>query len=512
MAVTTGACFPSLDTARTLLGRGHLLPIYREYLADTETPVGAYVKLRAEGPSFLLESVEGGERQGRYSIIGASPAEQMRFSTDEAEHQVGETTRRFPCADPLAAIDAVLRERVAVPIEGLPRFHGGAIGYLGYDLIRCYESVGPRRASAYDVPLAHIAFCDTLVVFDHVTHTIKVVAHVALDGDVDAEYQAATERIEAVIARLRAGARAEQPEAMLADLPRRSERAVPDETSMDGDRYQEMVRTAKEYIAAGDIFQVVLAQRFSIRTEASALAIYRALRFVNPSPYMYLLDFGDYQLIGSSPELLVLVDRERVSTNPIAGSRPRGATPDEDDELAQELLADEKERAEHVMLVDLGRNDVGRVSKPGTVRVDNLMSIERYSHVMHIVSNVSGHLRPELRPVDALRACFPAGTVSGAPKIRAMQIISELEPEGRGAYAGAIGYFGYSGAVETAITIRTAILKGGVAHVQAGAGIVADSDPAAEHRECQTKAQALLMSVRLAEELMPAPVATRGLR
>jgi anthranilate synthase component 1 len=297
---------------------------------------------------------------------------------------------------------------------------------------------------------------------------------------------------------------------MLADLPPRGERAVPDETSLSGDQYQEMVRTAKEHIAAGDVFQVVLAQRFSIRTGASALAIYRALRFVNPSPYMYLLDFGDYQLIGSSPELLVLVDGNHISTNPIAGSRPRGATPDDDEELAQELLADEKERAEHVMLVDLGRNDLGRVGDPGSIRVDNLMSIERYSHVMHIVSNVSGSLRPELRPVDALRACFPAGTVSGAPKIRAMQIISELEPEGRGAYAGAIGYFGYGGAVETAITIRTAILKDGVAHVQAGAGIVADSNPAAEHQECQTKAQALLMSVRLAEALMPAPLATGG--
>jgi anthranilate synthase component 1 len=299
---------------------------------------------------------------------------------------------------------------------------------------------------------------------------------------------------------------------MLADLPRGGERAIPDEISMEGEQYEEMVRTAKEYIAAGDIFQVVLSQRFSIRTEATALAIYRALRFVNPSPYMYLLEFGEYQLIGSSPELLVLADRERVSTNPIAGSRPRGATPDEDDELAQELLADEKERAEHVMLVDLGRNDLGRVSEPGTVHVDNLMSIERYSHVMHIVSNVSGRLSPELRPVDALRACFPAGTVSGAPKIRAMQIISELEPEGRGAYAGAIGYFGYSGTVETAITIRTAVLKDGMVHVQAGAGIVADSDPASEHRECQTKAQALLMSVRLAEQLMPASATTGSTR
>jgi anthranilate synthase component 1 len=262
-----------------------------------------------------------------------------------------------------------------------------------------------------------------------------------------------------------------------------------------------MVRTAKEYIAAGDIFQVVLAQRFSVPTSASALAIYRALRVVNPSPYMYLLDFGDYQLIGSSPELLVLVDGDTVVVHPIAGTRPRGTTPERDAELEQELINNEKERAEHVMLVDLGRNDVGRVCRPGTVQVDNLMSIERYSHIMHIVSNVTGELRPDLRPVDALRACFPAGTVSGAPKIRAMQIISELEPDGRGAYAGAIGFFGYNGNLETAITIRTAVLRDGVAHVQAGGGIVADSEPTAEFQESVAKAQALLTSIRLAGDL-----------
>jgi anthranilate synthase component 1 len=278
---------------------------------------------------------------------------------------------------------------------------------------------------------------------------------------------------------------------------------------MTRDHYETMVRTAKEYIAAGDIFQVVLAQRFAVPTAASALAIYRALRVINPSPYMYLLDFGDYQLIGSSPELLVLVDGDQVSTHPIAGSRPRGATLEQDLALETELLANEKERAEHVMLVDLGRNDVGRVSQPGTVRVDQLMSIERYSHIMHIVSNVSGRLQPALRPIDALRACFPAGTLSGAPKIRAMQIISELEPEGRGAYGGAIGYFGYTGNLETAITIRTAVLKDGVAHVQAGGGIVADSDPAAEYQESVSKAQALLTAVQLASTLGAQPALPR---
>jgi anthranilate synthase component I len=492
---------PSPHVAAALAGSGRLLPIYRECLADTETPVSAYMKLRTGAPSFLLESVEGGERQGRYSIVGTAPSETLKFLGDTAEHRLGDRVEEIPCTDPLAIVDDILRDRVAVPTEGLPRFHGGAIGFLGFDLIRYYENVGERHDSPYDIPLGHLAFCDTLVVFDHVKHTIKVVSHARLDGDAEAEYRAATERIDAVIDRLRSAPSLDPNEALLADVPPQVQRAPVGEVNMPRGRYEEMVRTAKEYIAAGDIFQVVLAQRFSVETRASALAIYRALRVVNPSPYMYLLDFGDYQIVGSSPELLVLVDGSEVTTHPIAGSRPRGENVEEDEALERELLANEKERAEHVMLVDLGRNDVGRVCKPGTVRVDDLMSIERYSHIMHIVSNVVGELREDYRPLDALRACFPAGTVSGAPKIRAMQIINELEPEGRGAYAGAIGFFGYNGNVETAITIRTAVLVDGRAHVQAGGGIVADSEPAAEWQESVNKAQALLTSIRLAGEL-----------
>jgi anthranilate synthase component 1 len=478
-----------------------VLPIYRECLADTETPVSAYVKLRATGPSFLLESVEGGERQGRFSIVATDPSEILRFANGMVQHRGPDGVREEICEDPLEVIDALLRDRVAVPTEGLPRFSGGALGFLGWDLIRSYEDVGPKLAEPYDIPLAHLAFCDTLVVFDHVKHTIKVVAHARLDGDLDAEYRAATDRIDAVVERLRQAPPLDASDAMIADVPPRVERAPLAASNMTQVRFEAMVRTAKEYIAAGDIFQVVLAQRFSVPTDASALAIYRALRVVNPSPYMYLLDFGDYQLIGSSPELLVLVDGGVVTTHPIAGSRPRGATQEEDVRLEEELIHNEKERAEHVMLVDLGRNDIGRVCRPGTVHVDDLMSIERYSHIMHIVSNVVGELDDELRPIDALRACFPAGTLSGAPKIRAMQIISELEPDGRGAYGGAIGYFGYSGNLETAITIRTAVLRGGVAHVQAGGGIVADSDPTAEYQESVAKAQALLTSINLAGEL-----------
>ena len=492
---------PSLEAARELRGAGTLLPIYRECLADTETPVSAYVKLRTDGPSFLLESVEGGERQGRYSIVAVAPSESVRFTADTAEHHLPDRVQRVPCADPLAFVDDVMRDRVAAPVEGLPRFQGGAIGYLGYDLIRAYEDIGPAGPAPYELPLAHLAFCDSLVVFDHLKHTIKVVAHARLDGDLESEYRAAAARIDELVDRLRLAPALDERYGVVADVPAILAPAPIPESNMPREQYEDMVRTAKEYITAGDIFQVVLAQRFSVPTDASALQIYRALRLVNPSPYMYLLDFGDHQLIGSSPELLVLVDGDLVSVHPIAGSRPRGATPEEDARLQAELLASEKERAEHVMLVDLGRNDVGRVSVPGTVAVDDLMSIERYSHIMHIVSNVTGRLRPDLRPMEALRACFPAGTVSGAPKIRAMQIISALEPEGRGAYAGAIGYFGYNGTVETAITIRTAVLKDGVAHVKAGCGIVADSDPAQEYQESVFKAQALLSAIQLAGDL-----------
>jgi anthranilate synthase component 1 len=496
-----GLYSPSLAFALAQPQAAGFLPVYRECVADTETPVSAYIKLRDGGPSFLLESVEGGERQGRYSIVATGVRETLRFDGDTAVHLVDGAGRRLACSDPLELLDQLMRERLAVRIEGLPRFHGGAIGYLGYDVIRCYEDVGPKLEAAYALPLGHFAFCDTLVVFDHVKHTVKVVAHARLGGDVEEEYRAATDRIDAIVDRLRGAPPLAVAESMVADIPPAPLAAPLPASNIPRERYEAMVREAKEYIAAGDIFQVVLAQRFSLPTSASPLAIYRALRLVNPSPYMYLLDFGDYQLVGSSPELLVRVEDGLVSYHPIAGTRPRGATPEDDARLERELLDSEKERAEHIMLVDLGRNDVGRVSAPGTVRVDDLMSIERYSHIMHIVSNVTGVLRTDFRPIDALRACFPAGTVTGAPKIRAMQIISELEPDARGAYAGAIGYFGYNGNLETAITIRTAVVKDGVAYVQAGGGIVADSDPAAEWQETVSKAQALITSIHLAGEL-----------
>ncbi|MSQ23714.1 MAG: anthranilate synthase component I [Chloroflexi bacterium] len=493
-------CTPTLEEALALRGSG-LLPIYRECLADTETPVSAYAKLRSDGPSFLLESVEGGERQGRYSIVATEPTDTLRFEGGMAHHQGPDGTDSTPCADPLLALEAILKERRAVATPGLPRFHGGALGFLGFDLIRCYEEIGPTRPDPYGLPLGELAFCETLLVFDHVRHTLKVVAHARLDGDLEAEYRAAEQRIDRVLDRLRKAAPPDATAPRLLSIPTLPRRAPVGQSNVSRERYEAMVLEAKEHIAAGDIFQVVPSQRFSVPTSVSALALYRALRVVNPSPYMYLLDFGPYQLIGSSPELLVGVEDGLVSTHPIAGSRPRGATEEQDAALEAELRASEKDRAEHIMLVDLGRNDVGRVAIPGTVAVDGLMFIERYSHVMHLVTHVNGRLRADLSPLDALRACFPAGTVSGAPKIRAMQIISELEAEGRGPYAGAIGYFGYSGSMETAITIRTLVLKDGVAHVQAGGGIVADSDPAEEYEETVSKAQGMLTALRLAEAL-----------
>jgi anthranilate synthase component I len=500
---------PTLQDARAMVGKGDLVPIYREYLADTETPVSAYMKLRAEGASFLLESVEGGERQSRYSIVACNPREFLRFEpSGRATHihvdAQGRETDSQPIegtTDPLKALELVMATRRAVPTAGLPPFHGGALGFLGFDLIRTYEDVGPTHADPYGLPLGELAFCDTLLVFDHVRHSIKVVAHASLGGDVDAEYYAACERIELVASRLRT-APALDPSESLAEIPPLPRGVSIGTSNMTREYYESMVIKAKEHITAGDIFQVVPSQRFSAPTQASALAIYRALRLVNPSPYMYLLDFGAYQLVGSSPELLVGVEDGKVSTHPIAGSRPRGTTPAADAAMEAELQASEKDRAEHIMLVDLGRNDVGRVAEPGTVHVDGLMFIERYSHVMHLVSHVNGDLRADLTPLDALRATFPAGTVSGAPKIRAMQIINELESEGRGPYAGAIGYFGYGGSMETAITIRTLVLKDGVAHVQAGGGVVADSDSGEEYEESVNKAQALLTSLRLAEALI----------
>ena len=477
---------PSLDEAKRLAAQGNLAPVYREVAADLETPVSAYLKVARGGHSFLLESVEGGERLARYSFIGTEPYRVLRAGSNAA---LGKT-------DPLLAIEDELRRFRVVSLPGLPRFHGGAVGYLSYEVVRHFEPRVPVAShDPLGLPEAIFMFTDTLLVFDHLRHNIKVVTHVRLDGDVEAAYRQALWRIDELVARL------EKP---LVALPyeekaARSGRQPHIASNMARAEFVAKVERAKEYIEAGDIIQVVISQRFQRPTSAHPFAVYRALRTVNPSPYMYYLELGDCQIVGASPELLVRVEDGVVATHPIAGTRPRGRDPEEDGALEEELRQDEKERAEHIMLLDLGRNDIGRVSEPGTVQVGQLMDVERYSHVMHLVSHVSGRLRSEMTPYDALRACFPAGTVSGAPKIRAMEIIAELEPEQRGPYAGAVGYFDLSGNLDTAITIRTVVMKDGVAHVQAGGGIVFDSEPEREYEESVNKAQALMRAIEQAE-------------
>jgi len=467
---------PTLDEARALAFQGNLIPVYREVMADLETPVSAFLKIARGEHSFLLESVEGGERLARYSFIGTEPYRVLR--TGPGGYQ-GDPLR---AVDPLRAMEEELAPLQEVPVEGLPRF------------TRHFERLPSPTRDSLGLPEAAFMLVDSLLVFDHLLHKIKVVSHARLDGNLEAAYGQAVRRIDELVGRLR------QP---LAQPPIEWEepavQEAPLQANMSREEFIAKVRRAADYIVAGDIIQVVLALRLSRPTAASPLGIYRALRTINPSPYMYYLSLGDCHIIGASPELLVRVEEGQVTTHPIAGTRPRGRTPEEDRALDEELRTDEKERAEHIMLLDLGRNDIGRVSKPGTVRVPQLMQVERYSHVMHLVSHVTGELEEGLRPTDALRACFPAGTVSGAPKVRAMEIIAELEPERRGPYAGAVGYVSFSGNVDTAITIRTIVLKDGVAHIQAGAGIVYDSVPEREYQECLNKARALLVALDQAE-------------
>lgn len=492
------------ETAET---RRPLLPLSSNLLADVETPVSAYCKA-ARGPySFLLESVAGGEQIARYSFIGVDPYLVLthRGETATLRHisPDGETRcEEVPCRDPLNIIQDELGQYYLVPpaekqFDELPRFHGGAVGYLAYETVARFERLPVPEKDTLDLPLAIFCFTETVLVFDHLKHRVRVVTHLHLDApDLEAEYQ----RCSAILADVQQ--RLHQDLHFPAEPEQAGEQGVYKVTSnRTKAEFESMVETAKEYIRAGDIFQVVLSQRLSRPVNASPFTVYRALRAINPSPYMFFLDLEEFYVIGASPELLVRVEEGEVTIHPIAGSRGRGATPTEDERLAEELRADPKERAEHVMLLDLGRNDVGRVSQPGTVQVTECMEIERYSHIMHLVSNVTGQLRPEVSSYDALRSGFPAGTVSGAPKIRAMEIISELEGEQRGVYAGAVGYFSHSGNLDTAIALRTMVMKDGRAYVQAGGGIVADSVPAAEYQESLHKAGALLRALDMAEEI-----------
>ena len=478
---------PTLEEVRALVAQGNLCPLYAEVPADLETPVSAYLKVARGRYSFLLESVEGGERLARYSFIGTEPYRTLR--SGEGVGGDGST------GDPLLAVEAELSRFKPVAVAGLPRFTGGAVGYLSYEVVRYFEPRVPKAArNVLHMPEAVFLFTDTLLVFDHLQHKIKVVSHFRLDGDLEAAYRQAAWRIEELVGRL------EKP---LAALPYRAAEGIAADqavtSNMTREQHAAAVNQAKEHIVAGDIIQVVLSQRFQRPTAAHPFDVYRALRTINPSPYMFYLDLGEAQLVGTSPEMLVRVEEGKIDYHPIAGTRPRGADPAEDKALEEELVADEKEIAEHVMLLDLGRNDVGRVSEAGSVEVPQVMDVERYSHVMHLVSHVTGRLRKGLSPYEALRACFPAGTVSGAPKIRAMEIIAELEQDQRGPYSGCVGYFDLSGNLDTAITIRTILMKDGVAHVQSGGGIVYDSDPVTEYTETENKARALIRAIEQAE-------------
>jgi anthranilate synthase component 1 len=486
--VTSTGCQPTLEEARQLAGKGNFVPVFKEVAADLETPVSAYLKVARGQHSFLLESVEGGEHLGRYSFIGTEPYRLLQSPADSP-------------VDPLRVVEEELSRFQLVPVPGIPRFHGGAVGFLAYEAARHFERLPAPADDPQGLPEAMFMFADTILVFDHLEHKIKVVTHARLDGDIDSAYRQATWRIDEYVGRLT------QPLAAPAHRTGRPVYGGPEgndgepagsSANVSRERFLEMVEQAREYIIAGDVIQVVLSQRLSIPTQAPPFEVYRSLRAINPSPYMYYLQFGDTHIVGSSPEMLVRVEDRMVTTHPIAGTRPRGRDLAEDDALEAELRSDEKERAEHLMLLDLGRNDIGRVSEQGTVQVGQCMEVERYSHVMHLVSHVSGRLRDGLTCFDALRACFPAGTVSGAPKIRAMEIIAELEPDRRGPYAGAVGYFDLRGNLDTAITIRTVVMKGATAHLQVGAGIVYDSIPEREYEETLNKAGALLRAIEQA--------------
>ena len=483
----------SFDEFRELAQRGTFVPVCKEIVADLLTPVSAFLKIAEHSDyAFLLESVEGGEHVGRYSFLGKDPFLILRARGGKTIVQrAGETTESDK---PFMVMLRELMAGFSSPfVPGLPRFTGGAVGYLGYDAAAWFEPVTLQGAREAGQDEAGFMLFDTVLAFDHVRHRILIIANARITGDEDLEslYQFACAKIGFVERELQRG---------LSQPQQNGGAALAVTSNVTREQFEKMVRTAKEYIAAGDIYQVVLSQRFEAAIDTDPFTVYRALRHVNPSPYMYFIRAGGRSIVGSSPEMLVRVEGRRVETHPIAGTRPRGRSDEEDVRLAEELKRNEKERAEHVMLVDLGRNDVGRVSEYGTVRVPTFMALEKYSHVMHLVSTVEGKLAEDQDRLDALAACFPAGTVSGAPKVRAMEIIAELENQRRGVYAGAVGYLDFAGNLDFCITIRTVVIENGRAYVQAGAGIVADSNPAAEYEETRDKAKAVMAALELAQQ------------
>lgn len=473
---------PSREEFLRLSRQGNVVPVRADLLADLETPVSAYAKLRGTGPAFLLESVEGGENVSRYSFIGCNPRKIFRAQPGDA--------------DPLAALQAELANHRPVSVPGLPPFTGGAVGYLGYEFIHSVEKTVPLAAKdELGVPMMWFMLCDSVLAFDRAHQTMRLIVNAHIGADAGAAYDAACAEL-----RRMQSALAQPCPLASATLGDTGPVQVP-AGNFTKAAFERMVDDSKEFIRAGDIFQIVLSQRFSRDFTKSPLDLYRALRTVNPSPYMFLLETGDFALVGASPEVHVRLTGRKVEIRPIAGTRPRGKTTAEDIAFEKDLLADEKELAEHLMLVDLARNDIGRVCSFGTIKVPEFKTIERYSHVMHIVSQVEGQLAPERSAFDLMRATFPAGTVSGAPKVRAMQLISKMEATQRGSYAGALGYFSYDGNLDSCITLRTALVKDGKVHIQAGAGVVADSVPAAEYQETINKASALFKAITLADKL-----------
>lgn len=488
------AFYPEFDEFCELANAGTLVPVYREILADLDTPVSAFLKLDDGGDAFLLESVEGGETWGRYSFLGTTPrrvliARDGRFGVVEADG----TESWRDSDDPLTDARQELSRHRAVSIDGLPRFSGGLVGVLAYDLVRSFERLPATATDDLAQPDFYMMLADTLVVFDNVAQSMKVVAHARVGDGVDLAlaYADACDRVDGVIERLSRSLHRESS-ARIDGAPVVGSNLTPND-------FERIVLRAKDYIFAGDVIQVVLAQRFECPLRARPFDIYRCLRTLNPSPYMFYLRTGDRTVLGASPEVMARLEGREITVRPIAGTRPRGTGERRDRDLENELRNDPKEVAEHIMLVDLGRNDVGRVAEIGSVEVTERMIVERYSHVMHLVSNVRGTLRDGLDAFDVFRATFPAGTLSGAPKIRAMEIIEELEPVRRGVYGGAIGYFDFAGNMDTCIAIRTMVVRDGVIYGQAGAGIVADSDPHSEHLECINKARALFQAVKMAE-------------
>lgn len=485
--------------------KGNLIPVYREIMADMETPVSAFVKINRDNYAYLLESVEGGEKIGRYSFLGSYPSLVFKSKGRQIEIVRNHQIERFITQhDPLYELKKILKPYKFIPVKGLPRFCGGLVGYLGYDIVRFFEKLPDNNPDDLNLHDSIFILTDTILIFDHLNHTIKVVSNAYVRGSATKAYEEAVEKIECLIRQLKSSPSKSRCRQFLPVEAFCSEKTggFQVKSNFTKKEFEKAVLKAKEYIKAGDIIQTVLSQRFQMELDCPPFDVYRALRSINPSPYMYYLKFRDLHLIGSSPEIMVRCENRIVEVRPIAGTRPRGRNEVEDRQFVQDLLGDPKERAEHIMLVDLGRNDIGRVCDYGTIKVPELMVIEKYSHVMHIVSDTTGRLMKGKDLFDVVRATFPAGTVSGAPKIRAMEVIDELEKNRRGPYAGCVGYFSFSGNLDTCITIRTIVVQKNKAYIQAGAGIVADSVPAKEYIETVNKAKGMIKAIARASRCL----------